>query len=121
MDYFFVQYAPGFNDSDADLNFTMIPITIVTKPLIDQLEEAMNPIFSQYMASFPSEYDTDYLIKVTAVDKGAGWGELEGRALVESKPIHYHSRPFMKPPLPPDPLEEMEETLKRKYPPGECK
>ena len=39
-----------------------------------------------------------------AVDGGAGWGEREGRAIVEAKPIFYHSRPFIEPPLPPDPL-----------------
>ena len=56
--------------------------------------------------------DRDYVIQVVAVDGGAGWGEREGRAVVEAKPIFYHSRPFMKPPPPPDPLEEI---------PDECK
>ena len=54
----------------------------------------------------------DYLIQVVAVDGGAGWGEFEGRAIVEAKPIYYHSRPFMQPPPPPDPLDEF---------PKECK
>ena len=49
---------------------------------------------------------------MVAVDGGAGWGELEGRAIVEAKPIFYHSRPFMKPPPPPDPLEEIPEECK---------
>jgi len=48
----------------------------------------------------------DYLIQVVAVDGGAGWGEFEGRAIVEAKPIYYHSRPFMQPPPPPDPSDE---------------
>ena len=56
--------------------------------------------------------------KVVAVDKGAGWGELEGRAIVEAKPIYYHSRPLMKPP---DPWKEIEENIKKKYPPELCK
>ena len=46
------------------------------------------------------------------MDGGAGWGEREGRAVVEAKPIFYHSRPFMEPPPPPDPLQEI---------PAECK
>lgn len=54
------------------------------------------------------------------MDKGAGWGELEGRAVVEAKPIFYHSRPLMEP-LPQPPLEPVEESLKKKYPPEECK
>ena len=69
--------------------------------------------------SFPWKFDNpyyhndrDYVIQVVAVDGGAGWGEREGRAIVEAKPIFYHSRPFMKPPPPPDPLEEIPEECK---------
>ena len=69
--------------------------------------------------SFPWKFDNpyyhndrDYVIQVVAVDGGAGWGELEGRAIVEAKPIYYHSRPFMKPLPPPDPLEEIPEECK---------
>ena len=55
------------------------------------------------------------------MDRGAGWGELEGRAIVEAKPIFYHSGPLLKPIPPPDPLQEMEESLRKKYPPDQCK
>ena len=67
---------------------------------------------SQYVSIFEAEYDRDYVIQVVAVDGGAGWGEREGRAIVEAKPIFYHSRPFMKYLPPPDPLEEIPEECK---------
>ena len=69
-------------------------------------------VISQYVSIFEAEYDRDYVIQVVAVDSGAGWGELEGRAIVEAKPIFYHSRPFMKYLPPPEPLEEIPEECK---------
>ena len=71
--------------------------------------------FVSFSWKFDNPYyrnDRDYVIQVVAVDGGAGWGEREGRAIVEAKPIFYHSRPFMKPPPPPDPLEEIPEECK---------
>ena len=90
----------------------MIPITLKRKRMEDEWEEAMSPLLSQYASSFEAEYDKDYVIKVVAVDGGAGWGEKEGRAIVEAKPIFYHSRPLMETPPPPDPLQEIPEECK---------
>ena len=57
-------------------------------------------------------------MQAVAVDKGAGWGEFEGRAIVFSKPVYFHSRPFMKKPTP-------EEMARRRiadaYPPQLCR
>ncbi len=121
VDYFYVQMALTDGNKTAIGPWQMIPINLEHKTSLDEWEEAMNPIFSKYMATFEAEFDKDYVIKVVAVDKGAGWGELEGRAVVEAKPIYYHSRPFMPTPSPPDPLQEIEESLKKKYPPEDCK
>lgn len=43
----------------------MIPISLEHKNSLDEWEEAMNPIFSKYIASFEAEYDQDYAIKVS--------------------------------------------------------
>ena len=99
----------------------MIPVNFERITSLDDWEEAMGPILSKYTAKFEAKYDEDYVIKVVAVDRGAGWGELEGRAIVEAKPILYHSRPFMAPLPPVNPWEEIEENIRRKYPPEKCK
>ena len=100
-------------------DFTFVPVTFQRQSL-DDWEEAMEPLVSKYIASFESKYDQDYIIKVVAVDKGQGWGELEGRAIVEAEPLVFHTGPLMEPLPTPDPLKELEETLERKYPPDRC-
>ena len=55
-----------------------------------------------------------------AIDKGAGWGEHEGKAIVEAKPILFHSRPYLPTPEPPDPLEIIRNDLNKRYPPHQC-
>ena len=52
-----------------------------------------------------------------AVDKGAGWGEYEGHAIVFSKPVRYRTRVFTKKP---DPEEVATMEFVDKYPPSEC-
>ena len=80
----------------------------------------MQPLVSRYTATFESEFDKDYIIKVVAVDKGQGWGELEGRAIVEADPLVFHTGPLMEPLPPPDPYAELLETLERTYPSDRC-
>ena len=52
------------------------------------------------------------------VDKGTGWGESEGSAIVPSKPIFYRSNPYVEPPTP---LELATMEMERKYPKERCK
>lgn len=118
VDYFYVEYVES--DGYGDRNFTFSPVTFERKALLDDWEDSIKPLLSKYSSSFVVEYDTDYIIRVVAVDKGAGWGEFEGRAIVYSKPIHYHSRPFMVRPEPPDPATLIRQQIERRYPPGEC-
>ena len=64
------------------------------------------------------------LLQVVAVDKGAGWGEFEGKAIVFSDPLFYKSRAFREdppPPPPPDPLVLARESMERKYPTPLCR
>ena len=121
VDYFYVQFAPSDTYGSPIVDYTFVPVTFERKPSLDDWEEAMEPLVSKYIATFQSEYDKDYIIKVVAVDKGQGWGELEGRAIVEAEPIIFHTGPFMEPLPTPDPLLELEETLRRKYPPSKCR
>ena len=45
-------------------NFTYVPVILERHPLMDDWEDAMQPLLSKYSASFEVEYDQDYLIKV---------------------------------------------------------
>ena len=99
--------------------YTFVPITL-HKPSLDDWEEAMQPLVSRYTATFESEFDKNYIIKVVAVDKGQGWGELEGRAIVEADPLIFHTGPLMEPLPLPDPYAELQESLERKYPSARC-
>ena len=41
----------------------MIPVTLERKRMDDEWEEAISPLFSQYVSKFEAEYDKDYVIK----------------------------------------------------------
>ena len=65
-----------------------------------------------------------FQFQVVAVDKGAGWGEFEGKAIVYSDPLFYRSRAFREdppPPPPPDPFVLARESIERKYPSPLCR
>ena len=60
-------------------------------------------------------------IKVVAVDKGSGWGENEGKAIVYSKPIVFKSRAFIENLQPEDLMALARQKMEEAYPPETCK
>ena len=57
VDYFFVKYAPTDANRKRIGPFTMIPLTLERKRMEDEWEDAMSPLFSQYVSIFEAEYD----------------------------------------------------------------
>ena len=94
-DYFKVKYAP-INDK-GHKKFAFAHVKMVKKESMDEWQDVKNPLVTKYFATFEAEENTDYIIKVIARDKGLGWGEHEGQAWVEAKPIIFHVRPFWHP------------------------
>ena len=99
-DYFIVKYAPTLiinRRRHLAEKFAIAPVKLVRKESIEDWKDVKNPLVTKYIATFEAEDNTDYVIKVIAVDKGLGWGEHEGQAKVEAKPIIFHVRPFWHP------------------------
>ena len=57
VDYFFVKYAPTDANRKRIGPFIMIPLTLERKRMEDEWEDAMSPLFSQYVSIFEAEYD----------------------------------------------------------------
>ena len=96
-DYFIVRYAPINGRGHPTKKFAIAPVELVRKEKMDEWKDVKNPSVTKYLATFEAKENTDYIIKVIARDKGLGWGEHEGQAWVEAKPITFHVRPFWHP------------------------
>ena len=95
-DYFIVKYAPMINGRRHE-KFAIAPVDMVRKEKMEDWTDVKTPSVTKYLATFEAKENTDYIIKVIARDKGLGWGEHEGQAWVEAKPIIFHVRPFWHP------------------------
>ncbi|TRY79983.1 hypothetical protein TCAL_05143 [Tigriopus californicus] len=123
VDFFYVEYCQVSNGEEDTLcseEAKVAPVAMFKERVLDDWEDPITPLVSRYWANITVKYDTKYLIKVFAVDKGTGWGESEGKAIVSSKPIYFQSRAFMEIPKPLDPKVSMQRELDEAYPPNIC-
>lgn len=63
-------------------------------------------------------YNTTYIIRAVAIDKGLGWGDHEGFAEVKSKEVVFRSRIYQ---APPDPVQVARRKIEERYPPQLCR
>jgi len=142
VDYYFVEYAELPNDTavisrgkggrgpppstrhppggrtDAMPTFKKVAVKLERRTSVETWEESIQPIVTKFSAQIKVKYDTVYIIRVVAIDKGAGWGEFEGRAIVKSKNIVFRSRAYQPPP---DPVAIARQKIYRRYPPQLCR
>eukprot|EP00095_Tigriopus_kingsejongensis_P010964 snap_masked-scaffold129_size324999-processed-gene-2.2 protein:Tk10964 transcript:snap_masked-scaffold129_size324999-processed-gene-2.2-mRNA-1 annotation:"hypothetical protein SPN3US_0162" len=119
VDFFYVEYCQVFDGEDVCPDAPKIaPVAMQRDTLLDDWEDPITPLIIRYGANITVDVNTEYLITVFAVDKGAGWGESEGKAIVSSKPIFYQSRAFIE--VPPHPQEIARRAIDQAYPPQTC-
>lgn len=129
VDYYFVEYAvlpnntrsrPGPHQQPSSHQFKKVAVRLERNTNgIQTWEESMQPRITMYRATINGvHYDTDYIIRAVAIDKGTGWGEFEGKAEVKSKTIKFRTRAFQ---APPDPVEIARRNFNNRYPPKLCR
>jgi len=140
VDYYFVEYAELANGTSPaaalagdnatagaePVQFQKIGVQLTRKnvtELREFVEQSIDPDqqqrWTKYAAQIRSvQYNTTYVIRAVAIDKGLGWGDYEGFAEVKSRDVVFRSRIYQ---APPDPVQVAKRKQQERYPPQMCR